>query len=273
MPLFDERVLLCLHVPKCGGKTLNQIIFKNLHDETGVTVEQEWFYQGVAWFPMPGGGFLKSENRDVEERTRRVLRRQDLRAFLGHFSYGVHRHLSRPWAYCTMLRHPVDRVLSLHHHLRHRARMTIEEFVSDLRFIEVDNDQTRRISGEEPEVGRCSDEMLQKAKEHLETDFAVVGVTDRSEETFVLLSRFLGWNAEQLSSRRRNVSRNRTQSSDLPNSVREKLLERNEFDMKLYGYACSLLSDAVSRQDARFTDDVAALKARNASLPPWSFLD
>ena len=79
----------------------------------------------------------------------------------------------RPTTYITLLRNPVDRVLSLYHFLEAERQTSIEEFVAHPSIKEVDNDQTRRIAGVDPAVGGCTNAMLLKAMENMRRHFAV----------------------------------------------------------------------------------------------------
>ncbi|MEO5579030.1 MAG: hypothetical protein ABIR58_00110 [Gemmatimonadaceae bacterium] len=71
--------------------------------------------------------------------------------------------------------------------------MSLHDFVTNPPFREVDNDQTRRIAGEEPPLGRCTSAMFELAKQNLRRHFRVVGVTDRFDETLLLMKQAFGW--------------------------------------------------------------------------------
>jgi hypothetical protein len=265
----ERRVLLGLHLPKCAGASLNKVVYRNTRDHSGVSIDDDMFYDGVGWFPA--SGFLKPKDLTFEDSVARILARPDLRAYVGHFWYGIHRSLAKPWTYFTVLRQPVERILSLHHHMA--SGTSLDEFVSNPPFREVDNDQTRRVSGDEPDIGCCTSQMLRRAKEHLKNDFSVVGLTERYDETVVLLSRTYGWSIEQVPNQRKNVSRQRLRRDEVPESVLRKILARNELDLELYDYACELFAGAVSRQDATFHEDVSRVAAENTALPIMSYLD
>jgi hypothetical protein len=101
---------------------------------------------------------------------------------MGHFPFGIHQLLPKPSTYLTVLRDPINRVVSLYYHalkysnnpLHERLvaeRIGLKEFVSDIACKEAHNDQTRRLSGLNPDFGRCSGEMLEIAKENLRVHF------------------------------------------------------------------------------------------------------
>jgi hypothetical protein len=267
----SDRILLFLHLPKVGGATLNKIIFENCRSAASGSDEKLLLFSGVCWFP--GAGFYKPRDLEMYQYILPVLRRPDLRAVVGHFWYGLHEYVPHRTVYSTMLRDPVERILSLYHHARWKKQVesSLEDFVATPPFREVDNDQTRRICGVEPDIGQCTPAMLEKAKHHLRRDFAVVGLTERFEETVLLLSKALGWTGE-LARPRGNVSRNRVQREELTASVRDRILERNALDVELYGYAAALMDEAIARQPAEFHDETIALRAAGDALSAYSYV-
>lgn len=285
----QDRTLLYLHIPKAGGTTLNAILFNQLNDGSNSCEESNLFHSGIYYYPGfgPGGGFLKDRDLAIPDEVRRVLGRSDLRAVVGHFWFGVHRHISRACDYVTLLRHPIDRVLSLYYHVKthypnhsqlrkeqYRARlvrpadidgMSLEEFVEDPPFREVDNDQVRRISGIEPEPGGCTAHMLDEAKRNLRRHFAVVGVTERFDETLVLLKRKYGWTRDILYYPR-NTNPARPATDTIPGAAREAILRRNDLDHELYRFAEAMLDEMVSAAGPGFRDDLLDLRARREAL-------
>lgn len=84
-----------LHIPKTGGTSLTDILDQQ-YPAGAVLPFQTWSSLIMAW-PV-----------DVSK----------IQLVRGHFGYGI-RHLLRPHElrYMTMLRNPVERVISFHHHL------------------------------------------------------------------------------------------------------------------------------------------------------------
>ncbi|MHB1561444.1 MAG: sulfotransferase family 2 domain-containing protein, partial [Isosphaeraceae bacterium] len=229
----------------------------------------------------------KDPDLAIPDEVRRVLGRDDLRAVVGHFWFGVHRHIARPWHYITLLRHPIDRVLSLYYHVKthypnhsqprrdqYRNRlvrpadidgMSLEEFVEHPPFREVENDQVRRISGIEPALGGCTEHMLEEAKQNLRRHFAMVGVTERFDETLVLLKRKYGWTRDLLYYPR-NTNPARPATETIPMATREAILRRNELDHELYRFAEKRLDEMASAAGPGFRNDLLDLQARREAL-------
>jgi hypothetical protein len=265
-------VLLYLHIPKVGGTTLSNCIHYHCGAAEPHKAEADpdypgtyMFHEGVYYFWK---GFFKEPDLAVPEYVRRALAREDLRAVVGHFWFGFHQYVRGPWAYATMLRDPVERTVSLYAHLVEHGfprplpygGMSLREFATNPPFREVDNDQTRRLAGEEPELGRCTRAMLGRAKENLRRHFRVVGVTERFDETLMLLKAAFGW-TQSLRYYPRNQTRDRPATSSLPPDTADAIRGRNELDLELYRFAQELLEDAVASRGAAFRDELASFQA------------
>lgn len=230
----DDPVVLFLHLPKAGGTTLGEFVYNECR-AGGDAPAGELLSDGVLFLPY---GFIKEENLAVPRYARDLLARDDLRAVIGHFWYGLHEHAGRPSTYITMLRHPVERVLSLYHFLKLEGAMTIPRFVETFR--EADNDQTRRIAGIDPESTAA---LLEAAKEHLVRDFAVAGVVERFDDTLALLRRRLGWNRGTLSYPR-NVNDSRPAAESLPPAAVDAILAHNQLDLALWQFVSRRMDEA-----------------------------
>lgn len=263
----ESPVVLYLHVPKSGGTTLNERIFSHCrHPEYYRDELYEgtyYFHSGVYYFPI---GFFKPTDLMLPSRVARVLQRSDLRAVVGHFWFGIHRFLRQRWTYVTVLRDPVERVISLFYHLKREsspshflADISLEEFVEMAPYREVDNDQTRRISGFNPDVGELDVKALKLAKQNLREHFSVVGTTDRFDHTLLLMQRRLGWTGS-LGYYPKNQNPARPALSDISQPAINAVIQRNQLDIALYDYANQLLDQAIAAQDADFRDALVRLQ-------------
>jgi hypothetical protein len=255
------RTVLFLHIPKAGGTTLGEYVYNQARapDDS----DEGLLNAGVLFIPY---GFFKEADLRVPEHIRPTLARTDLRAVVGHFWFGVHEHLRRPSTYVTLLRDPVERVVSLYHYLKLDERMSLDEFAAAPPFREADNDQVRRIAGADPEIGGCTRAMLDAAKENLRRHFSVVGVTERFDETLVLLNRRLGWTKE-VGSWPRNVNPARRPTDSLPQSTVDAIRARHALDAELHRFANEWMDDAIAAEGPAFHDDVARYRALSAPVP------
>jgi hypothetical protein len=232
-PGMSSPTVLFLHIPKAGGTTLGEFVYNECR-AGGEPHADDLLSDGVLFLPY---GFLKEESLAVPPYARELLGRDGLRAVIGHFWYGLHEYVpaGRPWTYITLLRHPVERVLSLYHFLKLEGTMSVADFAAAPPFREADNDQTRRLAGVDPELGACTPAMLDLAREHLQRDFAVAGVVERMEETLTLLRKRLGWNRGTQSSPR-NVNESRPAMALLPRETVDAILARNQLDLALWHF-------------------------------------
>jgi hypothetical protein len=237
-----------LHIPKTAGTTLKEIVRRQYDPNNLVKCYYEKTGESV---------------RELAERCGRLSReRQGERmCFVGHMGFGLHDFLSGPSVYFTMIRNPIDRVVSGYYHARrspnHRLHaqaqtMDIEEFVGSGLVSWMDNGQTRLLSGADFEgelhgrgeiaFGQCPPELLERAKRNLKRHFRVVGVTERFDESLLLLKKAFGWG--DISYARLNVGRNVLHRS-LSKAARDLLTNYNNLDLELYAYAEALLGDAI----------------------------
>ena len=250
--------VLFLHIPKAGGQALGEYIDAQTRIETGEAGGNALLSGGVAYLPY---GFFKERPLEVPEPTVRLLGRGDLRAVIGHFWFGLHEHLARPSLYVTALRDPVERIVSLYCYAKLHETMSLDEFVAAPPFREVDNDQTRRLAGADPDLGACAPDLLDQAKENLRRHFAVVGTTERIDETVVLLERRLGWGGAAVC-HSRNVTPGRPAVAALPPHTVAAIRRRNELDFELWRYASQWLDEAIAAEGDGFARDLAEYQER-----------
>lgn len=288
-------VLLFMHLPKTGGSTLSKYIYTQFDTKSKSASREDndelkrFYNDGAYHYPI---GFFKGPPSETEPYLG-CLNHADLRAVLGHFSFGIHKRISSPSTYITIIRHPVDRIISLYYHLYSqqclRPSMTLERFICDCpadgwdvrlrdwhpvatdsneeqvrhytRAI-VDNDQTRRIAGIEPGFGDCTEDLLAKAKQNLSRHFSVVGLTERFDESLVLLKKTIGWSKE-VNYLPLLVNSSRPRSADIDSRVFAKIVENNNLDMQLYDFASSLLDQQIEKQGPSFLSELESFRQQN----------
>jgi hypothetical protein len=176
-----------------------------------------------------------------------------------------------------VLRRPVSLVLSQynfvrrtvdhrHHQIVESQNMTLRQYIESGVSLEMDNSQTRAIAGDlSTPFGACTDEMLEDAKRNLDRHFAVAGLTERFDETLILLGKAFQWT--RLYYIPTNVSPTR-KGEDLDPGLRELIEAHNRLDLELYRHVSERFEEAV-RSHSSFPHDLAHLRKMNSLYRPW----
>jgi Sulfotransferase family len=241
----SKRCLVFLHVPKTGGQTIESSLPRN--------------------FPKSERIYLDTLDRPLDEAMNEIPleRRLTARLVWGHIPHGVHLYMPQRCEYFTILREPIARVVSVYkyiirtpeHALHDRLlaeAMSLEEYLeTGIDEGQTENSQTRQLSGRQFDA--LDRDALETAKRNLEA--CLVGLTERFEETFVLLRRTFGL----------RMPFYHTTNVSPPYHVSERAVElareRNELDLELYGFACDVFAAQLDCQDRSFGPEVSAYRA------------
>jgi hypothetical protein len=244
-----REAVIFLHLPKTAGTTLNRLI--------------EWEYRLSEMYSVDPVLFQWSA---AHMRKLPLPRLRKTRMFKGHMLFGLHQTLPQSSTYITVLRDPVERVLSAFYFMRsyklhplywklRREKWTIDEFVERLTR---DNVQCKIIAGADYHAP-CTEAISEKASQHLSQYFSVVGLSERFEESLALMKLRFGWQLKSYSSF--NVTRTRPKKGDLSSTTLDLIRERNRFDIALYQHAATLFEAAVSKQPEEVHRIAAELKS------------
>ena len=219
---MDSEALIFLHIPKTAGTTLNRII--------------EWQYDPRSIYTVDPYQIRATVQR---LRTLPEERRRRLRVVRGHLIFGVHDCLPQGATYITMLRDPVARVLSSYYFIRRRPLhplhrklkakgVGLEDF---LQFTaRRQNLQTKMLAGV-PYVGPCDENTLSTAKENMVRFFRVAGLSEKFEESLLLMAIAFDWKVPYYENRK--VSKTR---AAVDPKMAEMIREHNRYDMELYEF-------------------------------------
>lgn len=247
-----EEAVIFLHLPKTAGTTVNRLI--------------EWEYPLKEMYSVDPVLFNWSSKH---LRKLPPARLRKIRMFKGHMTFGLHKVLPQPATYITVLRDPVDRVISAYFFMRsyklhplywkmRRENWTLEEFVQRS---QRDSVQSKIVAGAKYDTP-CTAEILAQAKENLRDHFSVVGLSERLEESLALMKLRFGWALNTYSSF--NVTRSRPKKKDLPKATLDLIHQKNAFDLELYECARDFLDKAVAERADEVQRIAAELKAARA---------
>jgi hypothetical protein len=253
-------VLIFLHNMRTGGETLRTIVARQYDQHEVCTVLGK---------PESASNIPEIQDVDLEK----------IKVVQGHIPFGIHEAIPRPARYVALLRDPIDRVISLYYHILENPKLgyhrmarehlsSLPAFVANGTFSEIDNGQTRRLSGIYPEFGHCSGDMLEGAKRNLGRHFAVVGTTERFDESLLLMKRALGW--RHLFYHKINVAKTRPDRESVSADALELIERHNALDTELFQYAQRLVQEAIDRQGFGFQRELESFKLVNAELAKWA---
>ena len=268
-----DRLLLFLHIAKTGGMTLADIFTRNLATEeylqidlaeTDASATGIWSTATIerALARLPASGVAK------------------LRAVWGHYRHGIQDHLPKPCATMTLLREPVDRLISAAFYTDLLAEKSLEALEDYLdrkhHHVGVDNAMTRLLSGRtaldpvapEPDATtenfpRVGEADLEAAAGNLES-YLLVGTTDQFDETLIVLAGDLRWSLSDLVFERVNVTPSRPSADDISDALREQILSRSRYDAALFERARAHLRRRVAGYRGDFGRDLSLFRELNA---------
>jgi hypothetical protein len=264
-----EPTIIFLHIGKTGGLSFRYVLRKQFPASRVFELKTRG----------PGPARMRREATASYFATLPEEERLRPRLIVGHTTFGIHELIPRPSTYITLLREPVALVASLYHYIRRtpkhalydevaRSGISFGEFVTSGLSLETDNSQTRAISGDTTtDWGRCTDEMLEQAKANIDERFSAVGLTERFDESLLLLRRAFGWS--NLYYVKVNVAGARREP--LAPETLETIRRQNRLDLELYRWAGERMDRAIAA-DARFADDLRRFHQRNRMYRPWGHL-
>jgi hypothetical protein len=232
-PSDMRPTVVFLHIVKTAGTTLTGILQRQY--------DPRWTYV----LPADRKRFLPLEwiVSQIQALPEDFLARLEL--ITGHCPFGVHRAIPRPVKYVTFVRDPIDRATSLYyyvrrhpaHHLQPVARrLSLQEFVEQNIGGNLHNGQTAFIGGEGTSCDDVNPGVLGRAKRNIQDHFSVVGLTERFDESLVLMAMKLGW-TKPVWYASQNRTRDRPARDQIDDETIEAIRRFNKLDDALYQFA------------------------------------
>jgi hypothetical protein len=233
-PRPEAPRLLFLHIPKTAGSTLRRIIERR--------------YGRRAVFSV--GEATGADIDRLAGMTPQQLER--IRAVVGHFPFGLHALLPDASTYVTLLREPADRIVS---HFYYAARTSESPLFAEIeatgrnlrRYVEeapaaawFNNGQTRLLGSIDPRDAAPADRStLDRAKARLLSDFAIVGLAERFDESLARIAARFAWPPGTRYGSEK-ISTNRVPLSEVSAEDLAVIRTRNALDEELYRFAREL---------------------------------
>jgi hypothetical protein len=267
---MKDEVLIFQHIPKTGGITLSHLLLQHFDRDQIFHVRNPEHTKAPVFGSTWG---MMDEFIALPE-----SRRSEFRCVMGHMPFGIHEHVPGKSGYLTVLRDPVERILSQHGQYNRMVQnqeikadrlLSLEEYL-DLKPSTLDNHQTRFLLG--PAYQDRSDrDRFERVRKNLEKHFSLVGVLESFDETVLILNKLMGWSC--VGFRRRNVGSLRSSRDEISPALLERMKEMNDLDFRLHAYAKEHLNRAIDSYGPGFDEDLADLRAANRKFSRPSLMD
>jgi hypothetical protein len=230
--------LIFLHIPKSAGSTILPIFKRQ--------------YKRDSFF-VPGN------HPNLSAIKEKLVSTSSLRLCFGHMDFGMHDVVGQPYKYATILRDPIERVISQYyyvkrqpkHHLYNQAfkenNYSLAEYVESGLSTELNNGQVRILIGAggfhknlytkyDIPFGKCEPWMLGEAKLNIEKHFVFCGLQEYFDESLVLMKKELGWRWD-IGYVSQNITHSRKKVSELDSKTLKIIRDANALDIELYDWS------------------------------------
>jgi len=256
-----KQTILFLHIPKAAGSTLHTVFNRQYKLANVFTIDEE---------------------RSIEDlKQLSIQQRSEIEVLKGHMYFGLHELLPQPSTYITILRDPVERVISHYYYILRNpsnelynqvaaAGMNLKDFVLSGLSLEIDNGQTRLLSsfGAVVPYKHCSPEILESAKQNVKDHFSIIGFVERFDETLILLKRALKWKMPFYT--KSNITQNRPFKAEIPKDTLDVIEAYNQLDIQLYQFAQEIFKEQIRQHGFSFKKDLNTLRLANGIYQSYS---
>jgi len=250
-----------LHIPKTGGTTLRDII--------------QYQYKSTKILTIPT---LSESKNIINNLSHNRMKYLDI--IQGHLQYGIHEKLNRNIKYFTIIRDPIKRILSTYYYIINQPNnpqnlsnakktMSIYDYINSGINPFLINGQTQLIAGNECSIDDPyikSSELLEIAKNNINENFIFAGITEKFDESILLLKRMLNWKSPYYS--KANQTKNKPDYNKIDINVRDFIKEHNQLDIDLYNYVRKLINKKIDEAGNDFLIELNRYRKINSIINP-----
>ncbi len=275
--LLEKPLLVFVHISKCGGTTMMDILGNLYYQHGSLDNKRESFRlnnghiykNGVVLRPWGKTPVSVAEYHQLPQRIK-----NDILVIQG--GLGTHHEINRACKYITILRHPVERVISYYYWAVRRGKVganSIGEYIINNKLsllhhigegvdVEHDNMMTRHLVNAKEDLGfgKLSPNHLYQAKKNLDKYFDVAGIMQRYDESLVLMKNILGWNLMPTYEKKKVGSYREEIDKETMGAIIDCIL-----DIKLYDYAVGKLNRLIKENKYSFNRDMEKFEKINKS--------
>ncbi len=257
---MEEPIIIFQHIPKTAGTTLRYII--------------QYQFPPTAICELYGSSGSPAQRIDKLQNLSEFQRKK-IKIINTHVGFGLHNFLQQPYTYITFLREPVSRAISMYYYYQKTKNprffnLSLKEFVQT--YPGVQNGMTKNLAGivlqsqlsdnNQSQKLCCNQESLEIAQRNIQKYFKFIGISERFDESLLLLREILGWRIPLYD--KSNVSQ---KPRDIEGDTLRLIENLNEFDRQLYEYAKAIFEDHIERLGASFNQELEEFKKANESSP------
>lgn len=256
----DKTLLLYIHVPKTAGTTMKMIL--------------EWLYPWHQIFWAKSADYVQAKTKKLTE-----TQLENISIIAGHSPFGMHNYFPHgQYQYFTFLREPISRFISQYNFLRRSPGHRLYPYIRDKGFGLKDfldngvfrnfNIQTHWLTGIDKAYfreGNQSQEVVNKAINNIERDFAFVGLNDHFDEGLILLKRLFGWSTPFYA--KKNVTSSKDKTAEFDQELIDQIKEANQMDLQVYEYCQQQFFNKIAQErDDQFEEELARLRNLNRKI-------